>query len=98
MFCQSRTVGAGAAVLASSIVLMSVSWQFVLLLFSLAGIGWSFYSFFLSNEDASKARRAERKARYRVLSTREPAPEQEGSENNIYQFPNLNWEYSEAAD
>lgn len=44
MLCQFRTIGAGIGVLAVCFMLASLSWQYVLLGFAIAGISWALWS------------------------------------------------------
>jgi len=89
MGSQSRTFGAGVAVTAVCFLLASVTWQYVLIFFLLAGIGWSAWSW-LSELDRDRKRQVWERRKGSPLPSAERKIKSRRT-GNVYQLPLRDW-------
>jgi uncharacterized protein HemX len=85
MGCQFRTIRAGSAALGLSVVVASVTWQSVLLMFMATGLGFSFWSW---RKDRNKQKQKQEKQQLewaKVKAARAHAERQFAARNqNVY--------------
>ena len=81
-----RTIVAGVAVVTLCLLLALLSWQFVLLTFGLAGLGFALWSL---PRNAGQGRRPELSgSRFRANKERAPSKRRKAlRRGNLYQFP-----------
>gem|GEM_PF-3525575 len=96
MTSRARFFVAGVAVSAVCFLLASMTWQYVLGLFMLAGVGWGVW-LWLAELEREQQRAREARCRRRRLASGKRAPwnrQEEESADNVYQLPLRDWSRS----